>query len=636
MMEAGRMTHSRGVPQFGSWSVPQCRIVIEYDLEVLEAIRHAGYRAVPRRGIEVGGLLFGTYDGVQLRVLEHCPFSLNESTMDVFAQKLLDYNGEGLPEGQGVVGWYHLCKRSGLDLPPEDVNFHEQNFPEPWHVALLLRPDMNGTIHSRFFLREPERSPVAAFAPPGVRPPSPSVAPAPTIDPSLEAMHHAIASSSAAPAREKRPEPVAIKPVPLPPRPSAAPPSGPRGLSINRPLDIVGTPVAPRGWFSRSKKKLWWGGGAAVLALAALSTLYIRSNSAKPAPDVAFARLDVANRGGKLELSWDTRSFADARRGELEIRDGKGDSKSPLDAGALAAGRFEYTPTSDVTAFHLTALRADGTTVEGSTTYVMPVSRGAAETPAPAPADPEATEAARSADPPKEEPASEEVKPPPKETARERRARLAKERAAAAAEARLAREAERAKAPVKTFTPPPAATQTARTSRANDPVMPVVDPVQVAQSTPRLTVPLTSSTAAALPPPPAPAVTKPAVSTPAVQQQPAPPRIALGGKWQLQSGGYSRSPAAPESVTVSVSDVDGVVRGTLEARYKTKNKTERVKFSFAGQVGKGNARFPWTGSDGERGQIEFIRVPNSPDIVEIVWYRADSKQVFDELLKRTK
>ncbi len=77
-----------------------------------------------------------------------------------------------------------------------------------------------------------------------------------------------------------------------------------------------------------------------------------------------------------------------------------------------------------------------------------------------------------------------------------------------------------------------------------------------------------------------------------------------------------------------------MVNGTLEARYRTRSKIDRVSFSFSGRVVNGAARFPWVSTDGRRGDVEFIRIPNAPDTLEVVWYGSDLKQPFDEIVKR--
>ncbi|HXN45636.1 MAG TPA: hypothetical protein VN893_03290 [Bryobacteraceae bacterium] len=62
-----------------------------------------------------------------------------------------------------------------------------------------------------------------------------------------------------------------------------------------------------------------------------------------------------------------------------------------------------------------------------------------------------------------------------------------------------------------------------------------------------------------------------------------------------------------------------------------------VRFSFQGPAHAGNMRFAWASSDGTKGSIELIRLPNKVDSLEVVWYSQDKKFIFDDVLvRRTK
>src|SRR5437867_794236 len=58
--------------KFGSWTVDQSPVSIEYSLVVIEEIRQEvsqGFQKLSRGGIEVGGLLYGTREGRVIRIL---------------------------------------------------------------------------------------------------------------------------------------------------------------------------------------------------------------------------------------------------------------------------------------------------------------------------------------------------------------------------------------------------------------------------------------------------------------------------------------------------------------------------------------------------------------------------------------
>jgi hypothetical protein len=92
-------------------------------------------------------------------------------------------------------------------------------------------------------------------------------------------------------------------------------------------------------------------------------------------------------------------------------------------------------------------------------------------------------------------------------------------------------------------------------------------------------------------------------------------------------------------VTLSISEEGNWVRGTLLGRYrapKSSGLKPDVHFSFGGPLRSGTMKFPWGAGDGTKGEIEIIRLPNSSDSLEIVWYGADRKFVFKDIVVRAK
>jgi hypothetical protein len=189
--------------------------------------------------------------------------------------------------------------------------------------------------------------------------------------------------------------------------------------------------------------------------------------------------------------------------------------------------------------------------------------------------------------------------------------------------------------PVKPAPPPPKpeprrfVVEMARTNRPATAAPAIVEPPPVVAtpvSPPQAGVQLPRI---AEPTPAAPPATPPAPA--AAPPKPQTPRLQLAGNWTLQPGAASTSPGLPESVAIVITENGGGIQGRLDARYK--GNVSRVRLSFGGRT-NGSARFPWTSPDGERGQIEFIRVPGATDRVEVVWYGRDSRQVFNHILRR--
>lgn len=121
-------------------------------------------------------------------------------------------------------------------------------------------------------------------------------------------------------------------------------------------------------------------------------------------------------------------------------------------------------------------------------------------------------------------------------------------------------------------------------------------------------------------------VTQPAVAAP-----------SLSGRWTFGPTSPSGSPFPPESVALSLSEIGGLLQGTLAGRYRTPRSSglqPDVRFSFQGPARAGNMRFPWATSDGTKGSVELIRLPNRSDSIEVVWYSQDRKFIFDDVLVR--
>src|SRR5262249_41278452 len=56
--------------------------------------------------------------------------------------------------GTVAVGWYHSHTRSEIFLSDIDVEIHQRYFPEPWQVALVLKPHAFQPMRGGFFFRD--------------------------------------------------------------------------------------------------------------------------------------------------------------------------------------------------------------------------------------------------------------------------------------------------------------------------------------------------------------------------------------------------------------------------------------------------------------------------------------------------
>src|SRR5271157_2575541 len=250
------MTESSTESALGTWSAPECPYIIEYSPRVLDDIRLAvidAFYSLPRGGAEIGGILLGQRlkrrlvieDSVALDC-EHAfgpSFTLSPRDQDRLAELLA--SAEQNPDGLRPVGWYHSHTRSEIFLSEADQDLHRRYFPEPWQVALVLRPHTFHPTRAGFFFRETDGSihgtasyQEFALAPLPVRPVPAGVAPA---------------TESAPSARLRRgPDPrgpvitVAAEQAAQGPPPPSEPAS--EALPADLPVPNFLAPPAERGW----------------------------------------------------------------------------------------------------------------------------------------------------------------------------------------------------------------------------------------------------------------------------------------------------------------------------------------------------------------------------------------------------
>ena len=84
-------------------------------------------------------------------------------------------------------------------------------------------------------------------------------------------------------------------------------------------------------------------------------------------------------------------------------------------------------------------------------------------------------------------------------------------------------------------------------------------------------------------------------------------------------------------------DTNGQVSGTFSGKYKVPKNMKmgpKVNFSFEGTLHTGSSKFTFTAADGNRGQVEIIRLPGKQNAIEVVWYSERDKLTFDDLFFR--
>lgn len=335
---------------FYGWHPPEKQITVYLNVEVCDGLgprATEALKSLPRRGLEVGGLLLGWVDrSGELSVIvqdfepfeaEHArgpSYSLSETDCGRFEQRLEYWNSD---PALSVVGYYRSHTRPGLYLDQDDFRIIREYFSDPGQVCLLVRPSLTGAGTAGFFFWEDgdihRESSYLEFP-----------------------FQSAQLSSEAFPIREIRREQFVNAPVPIiAPAPVSVAADGSRAASWQTTVEKV--------------SRWWWIPMAAGLLMAwALGGHHPAPKSAvvAPAHGQSDLALSVGKSGRGLKLSWNRNAPAvqKATSAVLWINDGGRQTKVNLAASEVESGSVVYWPTTDDVGFRLEVPSPPGTVSE--------------------------------------------------------------------------------------------------------------------------------------------------------------------------------------------------------------------------------------------------------------------------------
>jgi hypothetical protein len=132
------------------------------------------YHVIPRRGVEVGGVLLGRYDGDHVYVEDYEPVTSEHRWGPAYILSEADLRGlEETIESNEVrstnlraVGFYRSHTRSGAPCDDRDRGLLDRFFPDANALFLLLTPKQQETVAATYFCRiEGSLAPVAGPMP---------------------------------------------------------------------------------------------------------------------------------------------------------------------------------------------------------------------------------------------------------------------------------------------------------------------------------------------------------------------------------------------------------------------------------------------------------------------------------------
>jgi proteasome lid subunit RPN8/RPN11 len=396
---------SSSSPRFYTWQPPGKPVLVYLSYDVIERIWEEAVRglgAIPRRGAEVGGILLGSAqrgDKAVVKIVNFLPlpcghcfgpsYVLSQEEKAAFQQVLAKWRP--LPSRTiYAVGYYRSHTRENLFLSDEDVWLLSTYFPDPSHVALLVRPRVVGASVGAFFFWEegkirtgssylefPFDRQALGGGEPGAQPGQ--EVPIPVSEPEPESVSQVEAPpKTSQPPAEPEPEtpPAAVAPapaeVPLPSFLAAVEAEPKRGVlpgwkSLLIWIPVFITLVLVGGWLGTQ--------GAGYLGLAA--GLAARS-------DPYSLKLKVTEYGDNLHLTWDRDLLAirESERGILIIGDGDQTRAMDLDASQLRTGSVIYRRLSSPVRFRLEVFLSGNRTLSESWEPPAPPEKAATPQPA--------------------------------------------------------------------------------------------------------------------------------------------------------------------------------------------------------------------------------------------------------------
>jgi proteasome lid subunit RPN8/RPN11 len=383
-----------------TWSSPQCPFTIEYSLRVLDDIRLAvvdAFFSLPRGGAEIGGILLGTHEPGRVVICDYLALECEHATGPSFT---LSSNDEAqlsklLASSRGkVAGWYHSHTRSEIFLSEADLDLHQRFFPEPWQVALVMRPHSFQTMRMGFFFREQDGSIHGSGAyqeivleASAMRPvPSGRIPAQPT-----QPLPFRRESDSEGPVR-------AIIDVVLPKEKLPLADGVPCGPGSDQSHDLEGVAVPPPAFLTAQPEppSRRWLAALAIVVVAVAGAAAFQSRALWLPPVMAALRtapvgpssvgLNTLDTDGQLQIRWNPNSppVQTAVDAILEITDGPQPQVIQMDRPHLQAGVFTYARQGDRVEVKLIVHLPQGQDVRDVTTFL-----GKLPERKPAPEDPE-------------------------------------------------------------------------------------------------------------------------------------------------------------------------------------------------------------------------------------------------------
>lgn len=359
---------------FHQWTAPHDALAISINLKLIDRLSlevMEAFKSIPRRGLEVGGLLLGRIDAADGTVIvedsaclpsEHLygpSYSLSPNDRDRLAGLAAEWSAEANPEFH-VVGLFRSDTRPEHRFDEQDVALAQAFLPEGRGISLLITPAARGASRAAFgILREGTIEPEGDF---------------PFRCGALQEENCPVVALKMSATAVARREALLLRAA-VQPEAEAAPAAN--WTAFPRRRRLAGSSILPLTATFNNHPVEWrkvarWAWIPIVALTAFLAGAWVR-HSPPPAPHAAVAApaagrlaLRVEHVGRELRLTWKHTGepIRQATYGALRIRDGEIRSELRLDGDELLTGSLNYLPLSADVRFELQVFAPGGAVTE--------------------------------------------------------------------------------------------------------------------------------------------------------------------------------------------------------------------------------------------------------------------------------
>lgn len=155
--------------QYAIWTDPETSQAVKYSLSLFHELDfqvNEAYRRIPHGGIEIGGVLYGRFEGTGTTLeafrpieCEHAfgpSFLLSEKDLARMSESFAEAQTDSELKGLERVGWFVSHTRSAPEMTARESEIFDRYFPGSGRVTLVIKPERFQPTRFVFSARKPD------------------------------------------------------------------------------------------------------------------------------------------------------------------------------------------------------------------------------------------------------------------------------------------------------------------------------------------------------------------------------------------------------------------------------------------------------------------------------------------------